>query len=121
MTATPLRIAHRPPPSPPPPSRPHVASASGFLKPVFSAMQRRALRASIGFGVVFVAGLATISWQLYQLIPASTRAELFAVNGVVTALGIAFLWILIAVAATVSAALIFVRHHVSGPAADLAR
>ncbi|HJP58656.1 MAG TPA: hypothetical protein VJ865_01600, partial [Gemmatimonadaceae bacterium] len=86
-----------------------------------SALQRRALRASIGFGLVFVAGLTAISWQLYQLIPAGIRAQLFAVNGVITALVIAFLWIAVALTATITAALIFVRQHVSGPAADLAR
>jgi len=119
MTATPLPVTHRPPPKPPQRPRSGVTSA-GFLKPVFSAMQRRALRASIGFAVVFVAGLGGIAWQLYALIPAATRAELLAVNGVATALVIAVLWILVALAATVSAALIFVRQHVSGPAADLA-
>ena len=119
MTATPLPVAHRPPPKPPQRPRPVVA-APGFLKPVFSAMQRRALRASIGFATVFVAGLGGIAWQLYKLIPAGTRSELLAVNGVVTALVITVLWILVALSATVMAALIFVRQHVSGPAADLA-
>ena len=119
MTATPLPVTHRPPPKPPQRPRSGVTSA-GFLKPVFSAMQRRALRASIGFAVVFVAGLGGIAWQLYALIPAATRTELLAVNGVMTAVVIAVLWILFALAATVSAALIFVRQHVSGPAADLA-
>ena len=109
MTATPLPAAQR------------VPSSSGFLKPVFTALQRRALRAGIGFGVVFLAGLGAITWQLYQLIPAGTRAELFAVNGVVTALVVAVLWIVVALTATVGAALIFVRQHVSGPAAELAR
>ena len=121
MTATPLPVAHRPPPAPPRRSRPDLTPSSGFLKPVFSALQRRALRASIGFGVVFVAGLGAISWQLYHLIPAGVRSDLFAVNGVVVALAIAFLWIIVALAATITAALIFVRQHVSGPAADLAR
>ncbi|HJQ12212.1 MAG TPA: methyl-accepting chemotaxis protein [Gemmatimonadaceae bacterium] len=119
MTATPLPVAHRPPPKPP--SRPAGASSSGFLKPVFTALQRRALRASIVFGAVFVAGLTAISWQLYTIIPAGVRAELVAVDGVVTALAIAMLWILVALSATIAAALIFVRHHVSGPAAELAR
>ena len=121
MTATPLPVAHRPPPSRPPRSRPDLTPSSGFLKPVFSALQRRALRASIGFGIVFVAGLTAISWQLYKLIPAGIRGELFAVNGVMVALLIAFLWIAVALTATITAALIFVRQHVSGPAADLAR
>src|SRR5690242_11815597 len=121
MTATPLPVAHRPPPAPPRRSRPDLTPSSGFLKPVFSALQRRALRASIGFGAVFVAGLGAIAWQLYPLIPAGVRSDLFAVNGVVIALSIAFLWILVALAATITAALIFVRQHVSGPAADLAR
>ena len=109
MTATPL------------PTTPRVTSPSGFLKPVFTALQRRALRTGIGFGIVFLVGLGAIVWQLYQLIPAAVRSQLFAVNGVVTALTIALLWIAIAVAATVTAAMIFVRQHVSGPAAELAR
>jgi len=107
MTATPLPIAPR--------------SASGFLKPVFSAMQRRALRTSIVFGSVFLIGLIVICWQIYRLIPAGTRAEVLDVDGVATALIIAFLWIGVALSATAAAALIFVRQHVSGPAAELAR
>jgi len=41
--------------------------------------------------------------------------------GVDVALAIAALWIAVALATTVSAALIFVRQHVTGPAAELAR
>ena len=120
MTATPLPVAHRPPPRPPQRPQGGGVVAAGFLKPVFTAMQRRALRASIGFAVVFLAGLGGIAWQLYKLIPATTRTELFAVNGVAIALAIGVLWIVVALSATVTAALIFVRQHVSGPAADLA-
>jgi methyl-accepting chemotaxis protein len=47
--------------------------------------------------------------------------DVFAVDGVVVALVIAFVWITVALAATAGAALIFVRKHVSGPAAELAR
>jgi methyl-accepting chemotaxis protein len=107
MTATPLPLAPR--------------SASGFLKPVFSALQRRALKAGILFGLVFLVGLGAICWQMYHLIPASKREELLSESGVMTALVIAFLWIAVALASTVAAALIFVRQHVSGPAAELAR
>ena len=107
MTATPLPFVPR--------------SASGFLKPVFSALQRSALRASIGFGSVFLVGLAAICWQMYHLIPQEILRDLFAVAGVQVALVIALLWIAVALAATAGAALIFVRHHVSGPAAELAR
>ena len=107
MTATPLPIAPR--------------SASGFLKPVFSALQRRALRASILFGSVFLIGLVAICWQIYHLIPEEILRDVFAVDGVVVALVIAFLWITVALAATAGAALIFVRKHVSEPAAELAR
>src|SRR4051812_25010372 len=107
MTAPPLPLIPR--------------SAAGFLKPVFSALQRRALRASILFGMVFIGGLAGILWQIYRLIPADVRSRVFAVDGVHTAIIIAFLWIAIAVAATAIAGVIFVREHVSGPAAELAR
>ncbi|MFN2636456.1 MAG: methyl-accepting chemotaxis protein [Gemmatimonadaceae bacterium] len=107
MTATPLPAIPR--------------SAAGFLKPVFSALQRRALRASLLFGSVFIAGLVTICWQIYHLIPAATRAELLAVDGLSNAFLVAFFWIGVALVATASAALIFVRQHVSGPAAELAR
>ncbi|HEV2016861.1 MAG TPA: methyl-accepting chemotaxis protein [Gemmatimonadaceae bacterium] len=107
MTATPLPIAPR--------------SSSGFLKPVFSALQRRALRASLLFGSVFLIGLMAISWQIYHLIPEEILRDVFAVDGVVVALVIAFLWITVALAATAGAAMIFVRQHVSGPAAELAR
>jgi len=107
MTATPLPFVSR--------------SASGFLKPVFSALQRRALRTSIVFGSVFLIGLIVICWQIYRLIPSGARAEVLGVDGVVSALVIAFVWIGVAISATAWAALIFVRQHVSGPAAELAR
>jgi methyl-accepting chemotaxis protein len=107
MTATPVSIAPR--------------SASGFLKPVFSALQRRALRASLLFGSVFLIGLMAISWQIYHLIPEEILRDVLGVDGVVVAVVIAFLWITVALAATAGAAMIFVRQHVSGPAAELAR
>jgi methyl-accepting chemotaxis protein len=107
MTATPLPLESR--------------SASGFLKPVFSALQRRALRTSIVFGSVFLIGLIAIAWQIYHLIPAATRADVLGVDGVLIALVIGFLWIAVALAATGMAALIFVKQHVSGPAAELAK
>lgn len=107
MTATPLPAA--------------PSYASGFLKPVFSALQRRALRTSIVFGLVFLIGLTAIAWQVYHLLPRGIRAELLGVNGVVPALAIGFLWIAVAITAIATAAVIFVRQHVSGPAAELAR
>jgi methyl-accepting chemotaxis protein len=107
MTAAPLSIAPR--------------SATGFLKPVFSALQRRALAASIAFGSVFLAGLIAICWQVYHLIPREILQNLLAVDGIALALVIAFLWITVAIVAMAGAALIFVRQHVSGPAAELAR
>jgi len=107
MTATPLPATSR--------------SASGFLKPVFSALQRRALKASILFGSVFLIGLGAILYQAYRLIPSGAREEVLAVGGVVPAFVIAFLWIAVALITTIAAALIFVRQHVSGPAAELAR
>jgi methyl-accepting chemotaxis protein len=107
MTATPLPIGSR--------------SPVGFLKPVFSALQRRAINASILFGSVFLVGLVAICWQMYHLLPAETRHDVLSVAGFGTALTIAFLWISVALIATGSAAIIFVRQHVSGPAAELAR
>ena len=107
MTATPLPIAPR--------------SPAGFLKPVFSALQRRAMNASILFGTVFLVGLVAICWQMYRLLPAETRQELLSTAGFTSALLIAFLWISVALIATASAAIIFVKQHVSGPAAELAR
>src|SRR3982751_2160994 len=107
MTATPLSVAPR--------------QATGFLKPVLSALQRRALTTSIGFGSVFVIGLTAICWQIYRLIPREILRDVLALDGVSVALVIAFLWITVALVATAGAALIFVRQHVSGPAAELAR
>ena len=107
MTATPVSVVPR--------------SSTGFLKPMFSALQRRALRASILFGSVFLIGLVAIIWQIYRLIPAGTLNDLLNVNGVPLALTIAFLWIAVALSATSIAAIIFVRQHVTGPAAELAR
>jgi methyl-accepting chemotaxis protein len=88
---------------------------------VFSALQRRALATSIVFGSVFLIGLGAICWQIYRQIPSGTRQDLLSMSGVDTALAIAVLWIAVALATTVSAALIFVRQHVTGPAAELAR
>ena len=107
MTATPLPISPR--------------TAAGFLKPVFSALQRRVINASIVFGLVFVVGLAAICWQIYHLLPPQTREDVQSVAGFNTALVIASLWIGVALVTTASAAIIFVRLHVSGPAAELAR
>ena len=107
MTATPLPIAPR--------------TATGFLKPVFSALQRRAIKASLIFGSVFLIGLTAICWQMYRLLPVETRQEVLSVAGFNTALVIAVLWIAVALLATASAAIIFVKQHVSGPAAELAR
>jgi methyl-accepting chemotaxis protein len=107
MTATPLPIAPR--------------SPTGFLKPVFTALQRRAIKASLIFGSVFLTGLGAICWQMYHLLPAETRHEVLGVAGFNTALIIACLWVAVALIATGSAAIIFVRQHVSGPAAELAR
>jgi methyl-accepting chemotaxis protein len=107
MTATRLPLAPR--------------SPSGLLKPVFSALQRRALGTSIAFGSVFLIGLGAICWQIYRQIPSGTRQDLLSMSGVDVALAIAALWIAVALATTVSAALIFVRQHVTGPAAELVR
>jgi methyl-accepting chemotaxis protein len=107
MTATPLPLVQR--------------SPAGFLKPVLTALQRRALTTSIIFGSVFLVGLGAICWQIFRQIPAGTRQELLSVDGVETALAIAVLWIAVALSAIATAALIFVRQHVSGPAAELAR
>jgi len=107
MTATPLPIAPR--------------SATGFFKPVFTALQRRAIKASLVFGSVFLVGLGAICWQMYHLLPAETRQQVLSVAGFNTALIIACLWVAVALLATGSAAIIFVRQHVSRPAAELAR
>ncbi len=107
MTATPLPITPR--------------SPAGFLKPMFSALQRRAIKASLIFGSVFLVGLAAICWQMYHLFPAELRQEVLSVAGFNTALIIACLWVAVALLATASGAIIFVRQHVSGPAAELAR
>jgi len=96
-------------------------SAAGFLKPVFSALQRRVINASALFGLVFLVGLGAICWQIYHLLPAETRHDVQSVAGFNTALVIASLWIGVALIATASAAIIFVRQHVSGPAAELVR
>ncbi len=107
MTATPLPIAPR--------------SATGFLTPFFSALQRRAIKASLVFGTVFLVGLGAICWQMYHLLPSETRQAVLSVAGFNTALIIASLWIGVALLATAVAVIIFVRKHVSGPAAELAR
>jgi methyl-accepting chemotaxis protein len=107
MTATPLPIASH--------------YAAGFFKPLFTALQRRAIRVTILFGSVFLVGLGAICWQIYRLLPAETRHDVLSTAGFGTALIIAFLWIAVALIATGAAAIIFVRQHVSGPAAELAR
>jgi methyl-accepting chemotaxis protein len=107
MTATPLPIA--------------LHSAVDFSKPVFSALQRRVIRVTIVCGSLFLVGLATICWQMYHVLPAETRNDVLSISGFTTALITAFLWIALALIATALAAIIFVRRHVSGPTAELAR
>src|SRR5687768_17359216 len=107
MTATPFPIAPR--------------SASGLLNPVFSSLQLRALRTAFAFGTVFFLGLGLIVTQIYSLLPAEMRGAILEVAGVRTALLIAALWLFCALITTAGLMLAFIRRHVSGPAAELAR
>src|SRR5688500_9145291 len=107
MTATPFPIAPR--------------SASGLLNPVFSSLQLRALRTAFAFGTVFFLGLGLIVTQLYSLMPAEMRVAILSVAGVRTALLIAALWLVVAFITTAGLMLVFIRQHVSGPAAELSR
>jgi methyl-accepting chemotaxis protein len=107
MTATPFPIAPR--------------SASGLLNPVFSSLQLRALRTAFAFGTVFFLGLGLIVTQIYSLLPADMRGAILEVAGVRTALLIAALWLVCALITTAGLMLAFIRRHVSGPAAELAR
>jgi len=107
MTATPIPIAPR--------------SASGLLNPVFSSLQMRALKTAFAFGTVFFLGLGLIVVQLYSLMPGEMRSAILEVAGVRTALLIAALWLICALITTAGLMLAFIRRHVSGPAAELAR
>ena len=107
MTATPFPIAAR--------------SSSGLLNPMFSSLQLRALRSAFAFGTVFFLGLALIVAQLYSLMPAETRNAVLSVAGVKTALWITVAWLVAALITTTAMMLAFIRRHVSGPAAELAR
>ena len=100
MTATPLPIAPR--------------TSSGFLKPVFSALQRRAIKASLLFGSVFLAALVAICWQMYHLLPTATRQDVLSVAGFSTALLIAFSGFRWRRRHSLGR-VIFVKQHVSGP------
>ena len=107
MTATPFPIAPR--------------SSSGLLNPLFSSLQLRALRTAFAFGTVFFLGLGLIVVQLYNLMPAEMRSGILEVAGVRSALLIAVLWLVCALVTTAGLMLAFIRRHVSGPAAELAR
>lgn len=107
MTATHLPIVPR--------------SAAGLLKPVFSSLQLRALRATLIYGSVLLVGLAIICAQVYRLLPTETRGDALAIEGVRATLWIALVWLLAALIVAAAAMVSFLRQHVSGPAAELAR
>lgn len=107
MTATHLPIVPR--------------SAAGLLKPVFSSLQLRALRATLIYGSVLLVGLAIICAQVYRLLPPETRVDALAIEGVRTTLWIALVWLLAALIVAAAAMVSFLRQHVSGPATELAR
>lgn len=107
MTATPFPIAPR--------------ASSGLLNPVFSGLQLRALRSAFAFGMVFLFGLALILAQIHSMLPPEVTNGVLSVAGVRAALLIAALWLLAALATTAVMMLAFIRRHVSGPAAELAR
>ena len=107
MTATPFPIAPR--------------SASGLLNPVFSSLQLRALRSAFAFGAVFFLGLGLIVAQVYTMLPTEMRNGVLSVAGVKTGLWIAVAWLVAALITTAGVMLAFIRRHVSGPAAELAR
>lgn len=96
-------------------------SASGLLNPVFSGLQLRALRTALGWGTMFFLGLGLITAQLYSMLPPEVVSSLLAVAGVRTGLGILLVWIVGAVVLTTGLMLVFIRQHVSGPAAELSR
>jgi len=96
-------------------------SASGLLNPVFSGLQLRALRTALGFGLMFFLGLGLITAQLYSMLPPEVVSGLLSVAGVRTGLGILLVWLVGAVALTIGLMLVFIRRHVSGPAAELSR
>src|SRR5687767_13300025 len=95
--------------------------ASGLLNPVFSGLQLRALRTALGWGTMFFLGLGLITAQLYSMLPPEVVSSLVAVAGVRTGLAILVVWIVGAVVLTTALMLVFIRQHVSGPAAELSR
>lgn len=107
MTATHFPIAPR--------------SGSGLLNPVFSSLQLRALREAFAFGMVFFLGLGLIVAQLYTMLPTEMRNAVLSVAGVRTGLWIVVAWLVAALITTAAMMLAFIRRHVSGPAAELAR
>lgn len=107
MTATHYPVASRP--------------ASGLLNPVFSGLQLRALRTALGWGTMFFLGLGLITAQLYSMLPPEVVSNLLSVAGVRTGLAILLVWVVGAVVLMTGLMLVFIRRHVSGPAAELSR
>ena len=70
---------------------------------------------------MFFLGLGLITAQLYSMLPPEVVSSLLAVAGVRTGLGILLVWIVGAVVLTTGLMLVFIRQHVSGPAAELSR
>ena len=96
-------------------------SASGLLNPVFSRLQLRALRTALSWGTMFFLGLGLITMQVYSMLPPEVVSSLLDVAGVRTGLAILAVWIVGAVVLTTTLMLVFIRRHVSGPAAELSR
>lgn len=108
MTATPLQIAPR-------------ATTGGLLRPVFSMLQRRALRSIAAFIIVFLAGLALILWYLQVQLTAELRTSILDTEGVPAALALAALWMTVGIVTAALLSLFFIRRQVTNPVAELAR
>ncbi|MBA3467812.1 MAG: methyl-accepting chemotaxis protein [Gemmatimonadaceae bacterium] len=102
-------------------SPPPRNAAAGLLKPLLGKLQLRALRIVVIFGVVFLGGLILFLIRLTSLLTPDLRASLLSVDGVPSTLFLALLWLVGSVIVTSAIILSFIKRHVSGPAAELAR
>ena len=108
MTATPIEIAPR-------------ATTGGLLRPMFSMLQRRALRVIVAFVAVFVVGLALIFWYLGALLTPELRSSILQIDEVRWALALGAAWIAGGMIAGALVILYFIRRQVTNPVAELAR
>jgi methyl-accepting chemotaxis protein len=97
------------------------ATTGGFLRPMLSKLQQRALLNIIAFALIFLIGLALILLYLHVHLTPDLRQSILSSDGVPLAIILAGLWIGAAILAGGVLVLLFIRRQVTTPIAELAR